>query len=159
MAAALQSLAELFPAHDATFLARVLAARDGNLEATVEHLLGESVDADGVLARELLRQVAGEWEQASGKTVPPDVRDDPARLEAYLRGQTVRSRRASAAAPPAVRREASPSPLADTVRGLARRIGGAFATPRPTPRIKRYAAMTEPMLPSEEPPSTDRSVC
>ena len=154
------TLQAMFPAHAKPFLESTLAANDGDVEKTVAHLLGESVEADAALAHLLLQQMAKEWESQSGKKVPDEVRDDASRLEAFLReanfgqGQPLPSlRRAAASVIEGVPSLATRA--ADGVRGLVAR----FAAPRATTSPIFHNHMTEPMLSPLDADHPHRSHC
>lgn len=84
----LDALSVMFPAHTRNFLETTLATHDGDVEKTVEYLLGESIETDSRLAQSLLLEMATQWESETKQRIPDDIRSDAARLETFLRQET-----------------------------------------------------------------------
>lgn len=142
------TLQSMFPAHSIDFLASTLAAHGGKLDDAVAHLLGDSVESDARLARSLLSELATQWEAETKQAIPAAVRDDPCRLEAFLREQTTRRAAGSFAARAHSTLETTPSlqTIASRAVGGLRGFAARFAAPRPRPVFVTH--LTEPMLSS-----------
>ena len=160
--ASTQTLKEMFPFHEVESLRKVLSECNGDVAAAASHLLGDSVESDSILVRELLSQMAVEWEKTHHKVIPPEIRTDPARLEAFLADSpTARVDLSTRAKQPT---EGGAPSLASAAKRLFSRMQTAFsAAPSAEPIFKRYypSSMTEPMLPTCEEGDDDlhRSRC
>lgn len=135
----METLVSIFPAHDAVFLESTLTMHDGDLERTVDALLGGNDTSDAALAHSLLFDLATQWESETKRQIPDEVRTQPARLETYLRD--------------ASRGSAMPS-LATRAVARARGLMARLTAPRPAPVPVFRCHLTEPML---SPLDTDRS--
>ena len=83
-----QTLRQMFPFHEANFLERTLIAHDGRLDDAALALVGQEEASDQLIACALLHEMASQWTmEKPGRTIPEDVRHDPGKLEAFLRGQ------------------------------------------------------------------------
>ena len=86
----LDSLAAMFPDYDREVLSSVLST-SASLEDAIQELLemGGGHDAHGhsdeELAIALFKQFAQDLEAQLGRPIPPEVRDDPVRYEAFVR--------------------------------------------------------------------------
>ena len=100
----LADLQAMFPDYDREVLAVILSDHDGNVENAVTQLLqmaeggdgiggggggggGESgvMDADEELAWALMQQFASDLEEQLGEEIPPEIRSDPVRYEAFVK--------------------------------------------------------------------------
>lgn len=149
-------LQNMFPAHDAGFLASALVTHDGDVQKAVEHLLGDSVEADERLARSLLSELATQWEMETKQRVPDEIRSNPSRLEAFLREQMKRRPDGTFATRARSALEATPSlqTLASRAVGGIRGFAARFTMPRPAARPIFATHLVEPML---SPLDVDRS--
>jgi len=93
----LDSLAQMFPDYDRDVLASILATCGGGIEEAIQQLLemsgggggggGGEYDSDEAMAMALFKQFADDLVQQLGRPVPPEVRDDPVKYEAFIREQ------------------------------------------------------------------------
>jgi len=135
----METLASIFPTHDAGFLASTLAMHDNDLESTVDALLEGNGISDAALAHSLLQELATQWESDTKRKIPDEVRTQPARLEMFLRDASCDSTMPS---------------LATRVVASARSFVARLTAPRSTPVPVFRHHLTEPML---SPLDTDRS--
>lgn len=149
----LDALSVMFPAHTRNFLETTLATHDGDVEKTVEYLLGESTETDSRLAQALLLEMATQWESETKQRIPDDIRSDAARLETFLRQETGKKSQPNEFAKLARSTLHSTKSLSDRALGGMRDMMTRLTASRATTSPIFHNHMTEPML---SPLDTDR---
>lgn len=97
-----RDLQAMFPEYDSEVLHSVFLTCNSNVEEAVQQLLemggethrpgaeelpGDQLQSDEALALALFKQFAEDLEQQLSTPIPPEVRDDPVRYEAFIREQ------------------------------------------------------------------------